>query len=107
MSNFQVSANGQVFGVYEGQTEQDARDACAIDAGYKSEADMVNQVGLSELVAEPFSKSEDDLVSALKTAAMAMDLAGLVPGDAYWQQQCRAASRQARAALAASTGRPS
>ena len=31
MSKFTVSANGQEFGVYEGNTEQDARDACAED----------------------------------------------------------------------------
>lgn len=38
---FEVSANGTVFGVYEADDEQGARDACAQDAGYKSEADMV------------------------------------------------------------------
>ena len=53
MSKFQVSANGQVFGIYEGETEQAARDACAVDAGYKSEADMAEQLDApSELVAE-------------------------------------------------------
>ena len=49
----------------------------------------------------------DNLVSALKSAAMALDLAGLVPGNEYWQQQCKAAARQARAALVSATGRPS
>ena len=49
---FEVSANGHVFGMYEAETEQDARDLCAIDAGYKSEADMVSQLERpSELVA--------------------------------------------------------
>lgn len=53
MAKFQVSANGQVFGIYEGETEQDARNACAADAGYKSEADMVAQLEEpSELVAD-------------------------------------------------------
>lgn len=53
MSKFQVSANGQVFGTYEAATEQEARDLCAQDAGYKSEADMVAQLEQpSELVAE-------------------------------------------------------
>lgn len=52
-STYQVSAHGQVFGTYEAADEQGARDACAQDAGYKSEADMVEQTErLSELVAE-------------------------------------------------------
>lgn len=37
---YEVSANGTVFGVYEAESEQGARDACAKDAGYKDEADM-------------------------------------------------------------------
>jgi hypothetical protein len=41
ITKFEISANGTVFGTYEGATEQQARDACAIDAGYKSESDMV------------------------------------------------------------------
>lgn len=49
---FEVSANGTVFGTYEAESEQAARDACAVDAGYKSEADMVERLGQpSELVA--------------------------------------------------------
>lgn len=49
---FEVSANGSTFGVYEADSEQGARDACAVDAGYKSEADMVERLGQpSELVA--------------------------------------------------------
>jgi hypothetical protein len=40
MAQFQVSANGSDFGIYEADTEQAARDACAVDAGYDSEADM-------------------------------------------------------------------
>lgn len=41
---FRVSANGATFGVFEAETEQRARDACAMDAGYKSEADMCAQL---------------------------------------------------------------
>lgn len=53
MTKFQVSANGHVFGEYEASTELAARDLCAQDAGYKNEADMVDQLGQpSELVAE-------------------------------------------------------
>lgn len=49
---FEVSANGITFGIYEAETAQEARDLCAIDAGYKSEADMTAQLGQpSELVA--------------------------------------------------------
>ena len=52
MAQFQVSANGTDFGIYEADTEQGARDACARDAGYDSEADMVEQLqSASELVA--------------------------------------------------------
>lgn len=42
---FEVSANGTVFGIYEADDAQGARDACAIDAGYKSEADMAEKLG--------------------------------------------------------------
>lgn len=49
---FEVSANGTVFGIYEADDAQGARDACAVDAGYKSEADMAEQLEqASELVA--------------------------------------------------------
>ena len=52
IKQFQVEANAAVFGVYEAEDAQGARDACAVDAGYKSEADMDAQLGqASELVA--------------------------------------------------------
>jgi len=52
MTKYQVSANGQVFGTYEADSEQAARDLCAQDAGYKNEADMVAQLEQpSDLVA--------------------------------------------------------
>ena len=53
MANYIVSANGTEFGVYEADSEQAARDLCAQDAGYASEADMVERLGQeSELAAE-------------------------------------------------------
>jgi len=59
MAKFQVSANGQVFGFYESETAQDARNACAVDAGYKSEADMVAQLEQpSELEASEIALAE-------------------------------------------------
>jgi hypothetical protein len=40
-------------GIYEAADEQGARDACARDAGYQSEADMVEQIEQpSEMVAK-------------------------------------------------------
>lgn len=52
IKQFEVSANGTVFGTYEADSEQAARDLCAIDAGYKSEADMVDRLEQpSDLVA--------------------------------------------------------
>ena len=45
MSKFQVSANGQDVGVYEGETSEDALNAYAIDAGYKNYDDVVAQFG--------------------------------------------------------------
>lgn len=52
MTKFIVSANGAEFGIYEADDEQAARDLCAQDAGYKSEADMVSQLEQpSDLVA--------------------------------------------------------
>ena len=41
MSKWTVWANSGVFGPYEANDEQGARDACARDAGYESEAQMV------------------------------------------------------------------
>ena len=50
---YEVSANGQVFGIYLAGSEQAARDMCAQDAGYKSESDMAIRLEKpSELVAE-------------------------------------------------------
>jgi len=43
MNVYKVWANAAE-GVYEAETEQDARDAFARDAGYKSERDMVEQL---------------------------------------------------------------
>ena len=40
MNSYEISANGTIFGIYEGETEQEARDACARDAGYQSEEEM-------------------------------------------------------------------
>lgn len=37
--------SGLSLGVYEAESEQEARDACARDAGYKSEAEMVERLG--------------------------------------------------------------
>lgn len=41
---YEVSANGIVFGTYASDSEQGARDLCARDAGYESEADMVDRL---------------------------------------------------------------
>lgn len=50
--SFLVEANGTIFGVYKARSEQGARDVCAVDAGYKSEADMTAQMeSPSELMA--------------------------------------------------------
>ena len=52
INQFEVSGNGHVFGIYDAADEQGARDACAVDAGYESEAYMVATLGQpSDLVA--------------------------------------------------------
>ena len=52
MTTYEVSANGAVFGTYEADDEQAARDLCAKDAGYESEADMERRLEQgSELIA--------------------------------------------------------
>lgn len=49
---FEVSANGHVFGIFAASSEQAARDLCAKEAGYEDEADMVDRLKqASELVA--------------------------------------------------------
>ncbi len=53
MTKYTVSANGTEFGQYEADDEQGARDACARDAGYASEKEMVQRLDQpSDLVAE-------------------------------------------------------
>jgi hypothetical protein len=52
MTQYQVRANGHVFGIYEANSEQEARDLCAQDAGYESEANMEDHLNQpSELAA--------------------------------------------------------
>ncbi len=49
---FEVHANGTTFGAFLATDEQQARDLCAQEAGYKDEADMAATLGTpSELVA--------------------------------------------------------
>ena len=69
---YEVSANGTIFGLYQGYDEQAARDACARDAGYSSEDDMVDRLeepsglearliyGDTHPVAPPPDDEEDD-----------------------------------------------
>lgn len=46
------TVGGPLIGIYQAENEQDARDQVARDAGYKSEADMVERLARpSELVA--------------------------------------------------------
>ncbi len=52
MMQFEVSANGHVFGIFAASSEQAARDLCAREAGYEDEADMADRLKqASELVA--------------------------------------------------------
>jgi len=72
MSKFTVSEKGQELGVYEGETAQDARDACAVAAGYESESDMESKLeSASEfevdrvLSAEDYAGSENLWIQAI------------------------------------------
>ena len=52
MSKYQVEANCTNLGIYEAESEQEARDLCAMDAGYQDKADMERELRQkSELVA--------------------------------------------------------
>lgn len=44
MDQYRVFANGTDFGIYSAEDEQGARDACARDAGYASEIDMMRRL---------------------------------------------------------------
>jgi len=56
---FTVWANDGVFGPYEADDEQGARDACARDAGYDSEAQMVETLEQqSELRAKDYDPAD-------------------------------------------------
>lgn len=80
---YEVSANGQVFGVYAASSEQAALDLCAREAGYKGEADMVSQLEQgSDLVAVEVEEwvawedgRKDDAVSFFAAAAGTLDIA--------------------------------
>ena len=70
---YEVSAGqlGQVYGVYLAETEQGARDDCARDAGYASEAQMVETLEReSGLVARELSATE---ILSLQAAAIERD----------------------------------
>ena len=61
MTTYQVEANGTVMGTYTAESEQEARDLCAQDAGYESEADMELQLGApSELMAVEKIEADDE-----------------------------------------------
>lgn len=83
MMQFEVSANGQVFGIFAASSEQAARDLCAREAGYKDEADMVDQLEqASELVAVEVEEwaawedgKKDDAVSFFAAASGTLDIA--------------------------------
>jgi hypothetical protein len=44
MHKYLIYSNFLSFGIYEARSEQEARDLCAIDAGYLSEQDMVSRL---------------------------------------------------------------
>lgn len=59
MNKYEVTANGIVFGVYEANTEEEARNLCAQDAGYDNETDMELQLGQgSQLEARKIKENE-------------------------------------------------
>lgn len=69
MPTFQVHANGTIFGAYKAASEQEARDLCAQDAGYKDEADMVKQLERpSDLVADFMSSHPRNFRSGRRTS---------------------------------------
>jgi hypothetical protein len=50
---FLVYSNDASFGIFEAEDEQQAIDACAREAGYESERDMIRQLnGASTLIAK-------------------------------------------------------
>jgi hypothetical protein len=60
MFYFEVSANDTILGTWEAESEQQARDLCAQDAGCASEAEMVAQLEHpSEWVARKVHTSQE------------------------------------------------
>jgi hypothetical protein len=45
MSSYKIWANGHDFGTFAGATAEEARDAYARDAGYKSYEDLCDTIG--------------------------------------------------------------
>lgn len=61
MTTYRVEANGTVIGMYKAESEQEALDLCARDAGYESEADMEVQLSsASELLAVEKLEADDE-----------------------------------------------
>ena len=59
MNKYEVTANGAVFGCYGANTEEEARNLCAQDAGYDNETDMELQLGQeSQLEARKIKENE-------------------------------------------------
>jgi len=56
---FLVYSNDASFGVFEAEDEQGAIDACAREAGYESERDMVRRLNeASTLIAKPAEEAK-------------------------------------------------
>ena len=67
---FQISANGNLMGEYAGETEQDAIDAYASDAGYENFADLLERVpGATREEVEVFEIDAAALFAAVEQSA--------------------------------------
>lgn len=72
---FEVSANGTVFGAFEAEDERGAFEAYAVDAGYKSIAELAaaldesEEVTLGDLVAADVDETYDYILSDIASYA--------------------------------------
>lgn len=61
LKTYTVTADGIRLGVYRASSALQARDQCAVDAGYSSEADLIEREGKSDLVAKLASEADVNL----------------------------------------------
>ena len=95
LRTFSIHANGQDFGTYEASDAQGARNACAIDAGYSDEADMIAQLKQpSDLVARATTFTYEKVTyNSVKGWIVTMRVDGVFAGKSFGRTRAAAVEK--------------